>query len=55
MALGAENTGFDFTFFRAINRAQYFGMARGKLVAFSGATANITQPAPMDATPKSRG
>jgi hypothetical protein len=52
---GAEDTAFDLTFFPAINRAQYFETPRGKLVEFSSATANITQPAPMDATPKSRG
>jgi hypothetical protein len=31
---GAADTAFDLIFFRAINRAQYFGTARGKLVEF---------------------
>jgi len=31
---GAADTALDLTFFRAINRAQYFGTTRGKLVEF---------------------
>jgi hypothetical protein len=41
----AADTSLDLTFFRAINRAQYFATPRGKLVEFSSATANIHQPA----------
>jgi hypothetical protein len=32
--LGAADTAFDLTFSCAINRAQYFGTVRGKLVEF---------------------
>jgi hypothetical protein len=31
---GAADTALDLTFFGAINRAQYFGTTRGKLVEF---------------------
>jgi len=34
MICDAADTAFDLTVFPAINRAQYFGTARGKLVEF---------------------
>jgi hypothetical protein len=47
-AWGVEDTASDLTFFSVINRAQYFGTLRGKLVEFSSVIVNIKQPAPMD-------